>query len=68
MHRVGFEPTRIATSHLECDSLDRSDIYARYYFWVEISFTSNFDNNLLSLASHQKLRLFIKSKSKDRKT
>ena len=28
MHRVGFEPTRIATSHLECDPLDRSGICA----------------------------------------
>ena len=30
MHREGFEPSRVATSHLECDSLDRSDICARY--------------------------------------
>lgn len=31
MHREGFEPSSVATSHLECDSLDRSDICARYY-------------------------------------
>ena len=30
MHREGFEPSSVATSHLECDSLDRSDICARY--------------------------------------
>ena len=30
MHEVGFEPTRITTSHLECDPLDRSGIRARY--------------------------------------
>ena len=32
MHRKGFEPLRVATSHLECDSLDRSDTCARYLF------------------------------------
>jgi hypothetical protein len=28
MHEVGFEPTSITTSHLECDPLDRSGIRA----------------------------------------
>lgn len=32
MHRVGFEPTSVTTSHLECDALDRSAICARYYY------------------------------------
>jgi hypothetical protein len=32
MHRVGFEPTSVATSHLECDALDRSAICAQCYY------------------------------------
>ena len=31
MHKEGFEPSSIATSHLECDPLDRSGICAHWY-------------------------------------
>lgn len=31
MHREGFEPSSVATSHLECDPLDRSGICAHWY-------------------------------------
>ena len=32
MHEVGFEPTSIATPHLECGPLDRSGIRARLLY------------------------------------
>ena len=30
MHREGFEPSSVSTSHLECDPLDRSGICAQW--------------------------------------
>ena len=41
MHRVGFEPTSFATSHLECDPLDRSGIYANCFLTFLSPFIPN---------------------------
>ena len=38
MHRVGFEPTSVATSHLECDALDRSAICAQWLLCLLVFF------------------------------
>ena len=37
MHREGFEPSSVATSHLECDPLDRSGICAHRPFLLSYS-------------------------------
>ena len=46
MHGVGFEPTSIATPHLECGPLDRSGIRASPMY--SLSFLSN-NTNLITL-------------------
>jgi hypothetical protein len=45
MHGVGFEPTSIATPHLECGPLDRSGIRASPMY--SHSFLSNNTNYIL---------------------
>ena len=49
MHKEGFEPSSVATSHLECDSLDRSDICAQYYNIPPFIFIQSFHLNLLTI-------------------
>jgi hypothetical protein len=63
MHREGFEPSRVATSHLECDSLDRSDICARYLSYLYPYFTKySFPNFLLDSNSPLLRELIINIK------
>ncbi len=48
MHGVGFEPTSIATPHLECGPLDRSGIRASpMYLLTTLIYKTNYKNNNL---------------------
>ena len=38
MHREGFEPSSVSTSHLECDPLDRSGICAQWILGRQAAF------------------------------